>query len=218
MFLINAIYFKGTWTYKFNPELTGPGNFYHPAGNSVPCQFMHQEGIFSYQINEEIQAVELPYGNGDFRMAIILPRNQAPLNSIIQNLSEEQLYHWLNRFHEQDGILEFPKFKFAYEKILNSVLSNLGMAIAFDPERADFTNLYDGPGKAFISEVKHKSFIQVDEEGTEAAAATSVTITLTSAGDAFYMRVDRPFIFVLYDNHSKTILFIGKITQPVWEN
>jgi len=219
MFLINAIYFKGIWTYKFNPELTQQSDFYHPAGNSIPCQLMHQERIFSYLENEEIQAVNLPYSIGDFRMAIILPGDETPLNNIILNMSDEQLYHWLNSFHDQKGILEFPKFKFAYEKKLNGVLSKLGMAIAFDQENADFSSLYTGPGKVFISEVKHKSFIQVDEEGTEAAAATSVTITLTSAGnDEFYMRVDRPFIFVLYDSHSKTILFIGKVVEPVWEN
>jgi len=218
MFLINAIYFKGIWTYRFKPELTQQSNFNHPNGNSVPCQLMHQERVFSYLKNEEIQAINLPYGDGDFRMAIILPENQTPINTIIQNMSDEQLYIWLNSFHDQKGILEFPKFKFAYEKRLNHVLSKLGMAIAFDQERADFTNLYDGSGKAYISEVKHKSFIQVDEEGTEAAAATSVTISFTSVGDEFYMRVDRPFIFILYDNHSKTILFIGKINEPIWEN
>ena len=219
MFLINAIYFKGIWTYQFDPQLTQKGQFYDPAGNTVSCQLMQQERNFPYLQNNDIQAVELPYGDGDFRMAIVLPGKEISLQSLISNMSDEQLLNWLGSFQSCQGVLEFPKFKFAYEKKLNDMLANLGMGVAFDGEKADFSNLYEGPGNAFISLVMHKSFIQVDEEGTEAAAATSVTITLTSAGsDEFYMRVDRPFIFVLYDKPSQTILFIGKITEPLWEN
>ncbi|UCF64214.1 MAG: serpin family protein [bacterium] len=219
MFLINAIYFKGIWTYQFDPQLTQEDQFYHPAGHTITCQLMHQERNFFYLEDNDIQAVELPYGNGDFRMAIILPKKEVSLQNLISNITHEQLINWLGSFQTCQGVLEFPKFKFAYKKKLNDILGKLGMGVAFDPINANFSNLYEGLGNAFISLVMHKSFIQVDEEGTEAAAATSVTITLTSAGsDKFIMRVVRPFLFVLYDKPSQTVLFVGKITEPQWEN
>jgi len=219
MFLINAIYFKGIWTYQFDPKLTEEGQFYQPSGQVIPCKFMKQEREFLYQHDEQVQSVDLPYGEGDFRMAVMLPKAGYSINQIISQLSDEEFFQWLNRFQSRKGILELPKFKISYEKNLNDVLKSLGMAIAFSGAEADFTNLFSGPGNAFISLVKHKSFVQVDEEGTEAAAATSVTMSRTSIGnDDFYMRADRPFLFVLYDNYSKTILFLGKITEPLWAN
>jgi serpin B len=106
-----------------------------------------------------------------------------------------------------------PRFELRYEAKLNDVLAAMGMEVAFDPYNADFTRMY-GDGGLFISAVKHKAFVKVDEEGTEAAAVTSVEVGATSAPDNFEMRVDRPFLFVIRENHSGTILFIGKIVNP----
>jgi serine protease inhibitor len=216
MFLINAIYFKGDWTYKFDKNLTQPANFYGPHGAVYTCQLMQQESEFLYLQTYDFQAVDLPYGIGDFRMAIFLPFPEKNIDSLIANLTNQQLDQWLNSFENRQGILEIPKFKMEYKLDLKEALSSLGMGIAFESGLANFKDIYEGPENAFISRVLHKSFVQVDEEGTEAAAVTSVTITLTSAGGAFYMRADRPFIFILHDTHSNTILFAGKIIQAEW--
>ncbi|MCK4689970.1 MAG: serpin family protein, partial [Candidatus Marinimicrobia bacterium] len=110
-----------------------------------------------------------------------------------------------------------PKFKMEYEISLNNVLCALGMSIAFDPYQADFTKI-NSDGNLYISNVKHKTFVKVNEEGTEAAAVTSVEITLTSIGSSITMRINRPFVFAIRENHSGTILFVGKIIEPIWED
>jgi len=196
--------------------MTQPANFYGLHGNVYTCQLMHQESEFLYLQTYDFQAVDLPYGIGDCRMAIFLPFPEKNLDSLIASLTNEQLDLWLSSFVAREGILEIPKFKMEYKLDLKEVLSSLGMKIAFDPWQANFKDIYDGPENVFISRVLHKSFVQVHEEGTEAAAVTSVTITLTSAGGAFYMRADRPFFFILHDTHSNTILFVGKIIQAEW--
>lgn len=218
MYLINAIYFKGDWTYLFNKDLTQTANFYGLAGSVYPCQLMHQENEFLYLQNDDFQAVDLPYGNGAFRMAIFLPLTGRNLSELIASLTNEKLNEWLHSFVSCPGIVEFPKIKLEYKLELKQVLSQLGMNIAFDPDRANFKNIYEGPENAYISRVFHKTFVQIDEEGTEAAAVTVVVISSTSVGgnNGFYMRVDRPYFFVLHDTHSNTILFIGQIVQPEW--
>jgi serpin B len=177
---------------------------------------MHRESEFLYLQTYDFQAVDLPYGIGDFRMAIFLPFPEKNIDSLIASLTNQQLDQWLSSFANREGILEIPKFKMEYKLEMKDVLTTLGMGITFDPVQANFKDIYEGPENAFISRVLHKSFVQVDEEGTEAAAVTSVTITLTSAGGAFYMRADRPFFFILHDTHSHTILFAGKIVQAEW--
>jgi serine protease inhibitor len=217
MFLINAIYFKGDWTYKFKEELTQPADFYGLHGNVYPCQLMHQEGDFLYLHTNDFQAVDLPYGIGDFRMALFLPFPEKNLDSLIAGITNEILANWLASFVTTQGILEIPKLKMEYKLELKKVLSQLGMGIAFDPYQANFKDIYEGPENAFISKVLHKTFVQVDEEGTEAAAVTSVTVSLsTSVGGGFYLRADRPFFFIIHDTHSNTILFVGKIIQAEW--
>ncbi|MCK4224604.1 MAG: serpin family protein [candidate division Zixibacteria bacterium] len=215
MFLINAIYFKGTWTYQFDKSLTKDDWFTLPDGSKKACKMMTQEGEFQYFRNADFQALDLPYGDGDFSMTIFLPHLQKDIDSLIGEFNQKNWDQWINSFSKHEGTLQLPKFTLEYELKLNDILKALGMAVAFDPFEADFTKMYKGPQRLFISEVKHKTFVKVNEEGTEAAAATSVGISYTSVG--FWIRVDRPFVFVLRENKSQTILFMGKIVEPTLE-
>jgi serine protease inhibitor len=212
MFLINAIYFKGFWTYQFEKKLTKDDWFTLPDGSKKPCKMMIQNGEFQYFQNAVFQAIDLPYGDGDFSMTIFLPHPKVDIDSLIGQFTQENWDIWINSFFKQEVSLEFPKFTLEYKLQLNAVLKVLGMGIAFEPDQADFTNMYKGPENAYISKVKHKTFVEVNEEGTEAAAVTSVEIMTT--GLPPLMRVDRPFVFVIRENKSQTILFTGKIVEP----
>lgn len=212
MFLINAIYFKGTWTYEFDKNLTKDDWFVLPDGSKKACKMMEQEGEFRYFQAADFQAIDLPYGDGDFSMTIFLPCPGKDIDSLIMEFDQKNWDLWMGSFFNQKLTLQFPKFVLAYELLLKDVLKKLGMAVAFDPDRADFTKMYKGPESLFISKVKHKTFVDVNEEGTEAAAVTSVEIGITSVGN--FMRVDRPFVFAIRENKSQTILFMGKIVEP----
>jgi len=214
MFLINAIYFYGDWTYQFNEDSTYDAMFDLPDGSQSPCQMMTQENNFKYIENDDFQAVDLPYGNGLFSMTIFLPRSGVDIDALIDDLNQENWIGWVNNFTEQQGIVHLPKFRFEWEDSLNNVLKALGMEIAFTGS-ADFTGIRKSGG-IFISMVKHKTFIEVDEEGTEAAAVTIIEFR-ESIGQHFNMMLDRPFIFMIRENHSQTVLFMGKIVEPVWE-
>lgn len=215
MFLINAIYFKGLWTYQFEKDLTEDADFHLLDGSKRSCQLMTQEGQFQYFENSTFQAIDLPYGDEDFSMVVFLPRQQTNIDTLTVEFDQENWSRWVNSFSKRKGSIQLPRFTLQFGLKLNDALKALGMSIAFDPSGADFTNLYEGPVNAYISEVMHKSFVEVNEEGTEAAAATSVTVGVTSVEPAgFWMRVDRPFIFAIRENRSQTILFMGKIVEP----
>ncbi|MFH1051287.1 MAG: serpin family protein [bacterium] len=211
MFLINAIYFKGDWTYEFDKKLTQDGDFNKPDGSKVLCKLMEQKGKFQYFYNEDFQAVDLPYGDGLYRMTVFLPRETKDIDSFIEEFNNADWSKWMSSFTEQEGLLYLPKFKLEYEISLNEVLKALGMESAFT-DKADFTRMFK-PGGLSVSEVKHKTYVDVNEEGTEAAAVTSVEVGYTSP-HGFGMLVNRPFVFAIRENHSGTILFIGKIVEP----
>lgn len=215
MFLINAIYFKGTWTYEFDKKYTEDEPFYVGDTTQVTCKMMKQSNDFLYYQNEEFQAIDLPYGNGAFRMTVFLPAPGNSVDALIAQLNAQNWAEWMGKFSKQKGTLYLPKFKLKYEKVLNQVLSTLGMGIAFGGG-ADFTKINKNGG-LYISKVLHKSFVDVYEEGTEAAAVTIVEIRMTSVGgesQGFFMRVDRPFLFAIREQNSRTILFMGKIMNP----
>ena len=210
MFLINAIYFKGMWTYQFDKEKTKDDWFYSPAYHlPIPCKMMEQRIFCNYFNNDTFQAVELPYGDGDFSMLILLPHWSTDIDSLVAQFDPDKLNYWMSCFRKDSVDIYFPKFKLEYELSLNEVLMALGMGIAFSGA-ADFSKM---GLDVFISEVKHKTFVEVNEEGTEAAAVT-VVIMCTSANSPSGFRVDRPFIFMIRENKSNTILFIGKIVDP----
>ncbi len=215
MYLINAIYFKGTWTYQFDKESTVEAKFYPTGDSHVMCDMMTQTNEFDYYADENVQVVELPYGGEKYGMVIVLPQDGKTIENIGRGLDEEWA-GWTAGLRQRTGTLLMPKFELEYEKSLVDVLSALGMEIAFT-SFADFSGINpDEP--LFISDVIHKAYVKVDEEGTEAAAVTAVVISRTSAGgssDDFYMNVERPFICVIREKASGTILFMGRVVNPV---
>ena len=213
MFLMNAIYFKGTWTYQFDKSMTRMENFSLPDGTKKPVLTMHLNGDLDYMQNEFFRAVDLPYGDGKYSMMILAPGDGVEMGAMIAQLSGTNWQNWINEFSKQTVALTLPKFKLEYEIRLNDVLIALGMRSAFYAGQADFTRMQK-TGGLFISEVKHKTFVEVDENGTEAAAVTSVEIGMTSVSKSIQMRIDRPFVFAIREHNSNSILFIGKIVDP----
>ena len=212
MFLINAIYFKGKWTKEFDPKQTTIGQFYLTTGEQKQHPLMSQSGKYSYYENKKFQAVSLPYGNdGRLSLYVFLPSDNSSLTAFYQDLNADNWEKWIAQFRNRQGSIRLPRFKINYDLTLNDALKALGMGAAFEP-KADFSGIGDNLA---LSEVKHKTFVEVNEEGTE-AAATSVGITLTSAPSEqpFQMNVDRPFFCAIRDNQTGTVLFMGSIVNP----
>ena len=219
LFLINAIYFKGQWQFEFKKENTKPDIFRLAGGEQKKLPMMSQSGRFFYYKGKDFQSVALPYGNGSVSMYVFLPDEQTGLDQFEQNLTPENWDTWMRSFALTPGDLMLPRFKVEWESDLNDELKALGMAEAFDPVRADFFQIakLNSGTNLFISEVKHKTFGEVNEEGTVAAAVTSVVGTLTSAQqprEKFVMKVDRPFFFAIRDNFRGIVLFMGSVTNP----
>lgn len=218
LFLINAIYFKGTWTAAFDAAKTKEEEFTTGAGARKRHPMMHQSGNYSYYEGNGFQAVSLPYGAGRVSMYIFLPAQGTSLGALQQSLTAGNWDSWMKQFAEIKGEIAVPRFKVEYEVGLNDALKALGMGIAFDPDRADFTGIVQGSANAFISRVKHKTFAEVNEEGTEAAAVTSVEMRATSAMQprkTFRMIVDHPFFCAIRDNKTGSLLFMGAISDPM---
>jgi len=218
MFLIDAIYFNGNWTYRFDEEDTKDDIFHIPGGSTKECKMMEIRNCFKYFEDSLLQAIDIPYGIGNYSMTVILPREGQDIDLLIAGLTQEKWDEWMSSFSKDTVTLFFPKLKLGYKikDMLEKALTSLGMGVAFDDQEADFTGMY-GPGGIFIDRVIHKTFLEVDEEGTEAAAATVVAMSLTSIGGDLTVRVNRPFVLAIRENHSGTILFIGKIVEPFWE-
>ena len=208
LFLINAIYFKGNWQDEFDKSLTRSGTFHLPNGTQKRVQMMRREGEYLYFRGENFEATSLPYGDGRLGMYIFLPNPNSNLNKFLRNLNAENWEDWISQLQDRRQTMMLPRFKLEYEVRLNDTLEALGMEIAFGGG-ADFSGM--GPN-LFISEVRHKTFVEVNEEGTEAAAVTAV-VGVKSLPPAF--RVDRPFFFAIYDAETETILFMGTVTEPM---
>ena len=217
LFLINAIYFKGTWQAKFDPAETRDGTFYLTTGAEKQTPMMSRTGDYPYYANYDanFQALSLPYGSGRTSMYIFLPGRESDLDAFLEHLNAERWEQWMSEFYQEEVFLALPKFKLEYEKQLNDPLKALGMDVAFSPSRADFGRmapLEALDGNLYIGEVLQKAVVEVNEEGTEAAAATKVEIKLESAPPVFI--VDRPFFFAIRDNQTKTVLFMGVLMEP----
>ena len=216
LFLINAIYFKGTWQKEFDPSKTQAGPFYLANGDEKQIPMMRQQHRYPYYREENFQAIRLAYGDGQMRMYIFLPDRESDLNIFFESLNAESWEIWMSQFHEQGVSLVMPKFKLEYGKTLNDPLKVLGMDIAFESSLADFSRMASlAFGNLYIEKVVHKTFVEVNEEGTEAAAATSVESGVKSVPPPpISFTVDRPFFFAIRDNATKTVLFMGVVVDP----
>lgn len=216
LFLINALYFNGAWSDEFDPELTREMPFRLPGGTVKNHPTMFREGRYPYFQGEGFEAVRIPYGeNRRIIMTLFLPSLESSLTDFIRELTPENWASWHSSFGEMPGEIGLPRFKFEYEVSLNELLKELGMERAFDPLRADFSGMCPAPPEIYISEVKHKTYVEVSEKGTEAAAATSVECATTSVQlDRFSMIMDRPFFFTIGDGETGAILFMGAVNEP----
>ena len=212
LILTNAIYFKAAWQYPFAKEATGSGFFNLLNGGQVSVSMMHQMRFFNYAQGTGYQAIELPYDDGQLSMVVLLP-DVGQFNAFQDNLNSVVVNGIIASMAEQDVILSLPKFQFDSTFSLNQALSSMGMPLAFSPS-ADFSGM-DGARDLSISDVLHKAFVSVDEAGTEAAAASAV-IMVGSAMPAnpITLSIDRPFIFLIRDIQTGTILFIGRVMNP----
>ncbi|WP_420615122.1 serpin family protein [Candidatus Palauibacter sp.] len=208
MYLINAIYFKGSWTLQFDPSDTRAETFHLDDGSTRTVPLMNLRSDFPYQENDRFQAVDLPYGGRAFSMTVLLPHHGVSVDDLAASLDAGEWEDIAAGFRDRDLQVSLPRFRMAYERTLNDDLHALGMVDAFSPA-ADFSRL--SPAGVWISEVKQKSWVDVNEEGTEAAAATVVTV-VESAG--IELRADRPFLFFIRERLSGTILFAGKLATP----
>jgi len=217
MFLINALYFKGDWLTQFDPDDTRRADFHLETGESSEVDMMRREGRFAMYMSEDVQLVEIPYGDSLFSMTVLMPTD--PGMSIDRFLDEkvyaENLDEWRSnlRVDNRKATVELPKFEMEYEIEYSEILKAMGMEVAFDEGRADFNGIADvSPQNLFIDQVKHKTFISVDEEGTEAAAVTSVGVGVTSLPPQ--IRFNRPFVFIIHERESGANLFMGRVKNP----
>jgi serpin B len=215
LFLINAIYFEGQWTTPFDPARTRPGEFRRPDGSSSATPFMWMSNQrFPFASNPEYEAIELPYGGEAFVMTVVLPSEAIGIDTFVESLDATAWAGIIAGMGEAEVLVGLPKFSLEYEKSLNEVLKALGMEVAFDEAAADFSRMHrDALDMGLhISRVKQKAFVEIDEEGTRAAAVTSVEVGVTSAPPTFV--ADRPFVFAIRERLSGALLFTGVVRDP----
>ena len=213
MLLINAVYFNGKWKFEFDKAKTTQDPFFAPSGSkTVPM--MHQTTNLQTSKKDDVTLVELPYGQGNYTMMVVLPDEGTSVSEVASELTPALWKEWTNQLTE-NGVheveLSMPRFKYDYKRLLNSDLSSLGMSVAFTP-MADFNNISDQD--LAISRVLHQTFIETNEEGTEAAAATVVEMFTTSMPVTMPVKIDRPFLYFIREGSTGTILFMGYVNDP----
>ena len=212
MYLINAIYFKGTWLHEFDPEQTFDTEFKLQDGSTTNVEMMsYGQTLLNYFETETFQAADLPYGDSTYTMSVLLPKPGNTVDDIVSQLNNTHWGQWADSYVYQDMYFSMPKFEMEYKESFVKVLSQLGMGIAFTGA-CDLTGIADAD--LMIDDVIHKSFIEVNEAGTEAAAVTAVVIVETSAPQIPTMYLDQPFVFVIRENQANNVLFIGKMMNP----
>jgi serine protease inhibitor len=213
MLLINAIYFKGMWRYQFKTSDTSEEPFYLTFTSSESVPMMHQTTDLQVAKDANVTIVDIPYGQGNFSMLVVLPDAGITTSDIASTLTQEKWNEWtgLLATNTQKVDLSMPKFKYGYKRLLNDDLTSLGMGIAFS-DSADFSNISNQPTK--INRIIHQSYIETNEEGTEAAAATVVEIVSSVAIQSWNVNIDRPFLYFIHETSTGTILFMGKVGDP----
>lgn len=214
--LTNAIAFKGKWTLQFDPKSTQPHDFKPASGAAIQVPMMSNSAEYAYYADGKgLQAIRLPYADRTFAMYVVLPQGAKQMQPFLNQLTPDTFAALVSSLHSQRGTIELPRFTLDYNATLNSVLGKLGMGIAFG-NKADFEGIRKSP-RIQISEVRHASFLKVDEEGTEAAAATSVgmrAMAVRIEPQPFHMVVDHPFFLAIRDERNGQLLFTGIIAKP----
>ncbi|MEK3901456.1 serpin family protein [Paenibacillus sp. FSL R7-0179] len=214
--LVNALYFKGGWTDVFEEEATKQADFYPPDGPAVQVMMMKRGGMFEYAAHEDWQAVKLPYGEGQLEMVVVLPGEQASLAELVSHLEQGTL-PLDEGFSSTPGTLLLPRFTASYGTELSKALQALGVKLAFDPNRGDFSLMADLDDPIYFAQVIHRTYIDVNEQGTEAAASTLIQMDAGAAPPAdkpFEMNVNRPFLYAIRDTQTGVVLFLGAIENP----
>ena len=213
MYLVNALYFKGSWTYRFDPQRTQRAPFVLDNGQTRTVDMMNlHNGKYRRYADAQQQVIDLPYGNRQFSMTLVVPRGTSTLAAVAGRLTGPQLTTWLAAADTSRLQLQLPKFRLEYEQELRESLTQLGMGVAFS-NQANFSRmLANSTSPLAITAVRHKTFLEVNEEGTEAAAVTAVGIGVTSVPEI--VQVNRPFFFLIREKASNAILFIGQVTNP----
>jgi serpin B len=211
--LTNAIYFKSAWSHPFPPQQTRDGEFTLANGKKVKAKLMHGSNRTNYLKEEDFEALELPYEEHDLSMIVLLPNNADGLPTFEKKLTAANLTEWLGKLSDHKVDVTLPKFRLTCEFMLNDVLSKMGMPVAFDSDKADFSGMTTHD-RLFISHVVHKAFVYVDEAGTEAAASTAVVMERLSNPTPATFRADHPFVYLVRDNRTGSILFLGRVVDP----
>lgn len=210
MYLINATYFKASWRERFDPARTAPATFHRGDGGTQSVPMMHRSGDVSYFDAGDATGVELPYGRGAFVMDVVLPAT-GTVGELVASLDSARWARWLAGLHSAQVDLGLPRFRLTNDRLLNDPLIALGMRVAFTPNVADFTGMSPAGKQLYISKVKQKTYADVNEEGTEAAAVTSVEIGVTAVPQRISFVADRPFLVAIRERLSGTILFVGVV-------
>ena len=209
MFLVNAIYFKGDWTYQFDKSKTHQATFAKPGGNSN-ADLMFSKGVkMNVYLNDEFQLVDIPYGNEQFSFTVLMPHDPEKFTSVVNSLNASDLNFWLAQADSTTRELELPKFKMEWKTDLKDTVRSMGMKLT------DFPKLFQEDLALEISAVVHQSFIDVNEDGSEAAAATAVVIQeLSIVQNPPRITIDKAFVFMIRERHTGAILFIGQLVDP----
>ncbi|XP_070538793.1 leukocyte elastase inhibitor-like [Ptychodera flava] len=213
--LVNAIYFKGTWASKFMDEATMPTEFHTSQEETTEVPMMHQKGKFKYKYDRSLNCdvLELPYKSHQLSMVVILPREMEGLDQVESRLDADKLNSWAKKMANTTVIVSIPKFKMTQSFVLNDQLAALGMSDLFRAGVANLSGISDDR-RLYVSKIIHKSFVEVNEEGTEAAAATAAVMRSRMMDMTLQFNANHPFIFLIRDNRSGTILFMGRYSNP----
>jgi len=215
--LVNAIYFYGNWAQPFKKEATQPKDFNLMDGNKLNVPFMNQQIMYNYYEDSKIQAIEIPYKDNKASMVIFLPVKSNGIAEFEKSFDYKYYQDIISSFQSTEVRLSLPKFQTTHNINLETTLSQMGMPLAFSQIGADFSGM-TGKRDLYISKVIHQAYIHVDEKGTEAAAATAVIMEkMTAIRNPIEPKIfnaDHPFIFLIKDNTSGSILFMGKIMKP----
>ena len=221
LILTNAIYFKGRWQRRFDKSASRlrPFHLEGPQTGEIQVPMMVQSGKYDYVETDTFQAIALPYGNTRFQMYVLLPRGKSTLPDLMHTLDESHWRDWTGKLSYREGKLVLPKFETTYAQNLSNPLGAMGMAVAFDVDKADFSLIHQPPPNLHINDVEHKTYLKVDEEGTEAAAGMaagmSADFVRANPPPPFEMVVDHQFLFAIGEHQTQALLFVGVVTNPI---